>query len=746
LGDGLAMRNLLGRLNARPPDDLARIASFWGVQLAGSGAPGSRHRQVGQLYRALTDPRAVRDVWERLATPERALVRLLALARSETGDESALTVAELAAGLDRSEDEAHTLAAGLYRVGILAREGDDAPLPVGVAPRLFLPRELAQLFRRVQDEIEAGDLSATPLRALLELLDDAELEEAATVWGLKVIPGLRRREDLSRQVLTQLAAGRVEAVVAKRRADARRIWDRVRAEPAGQPVPLGEAARAAGLEPEEPRTARRLREALAELETALLVWHTYRPDGSRWLFVPAEVRAPRATPAAGAPLPEPHPADAVEAPGLAVARRQPAALAWDLLTLLREATAPGGPRPDEHGGAPALPRPWLRRLNRRLWWAGEDVPPPGYVPFLLALGEAEGLLRRAEAPAQGAFEATPALRGWRDRSFPDQLDRLRERWLAAPEWIEGRERERERVVVWGADWRGFRRRLLALIEELEPDAWYPADGIAAWAAGRDPDLLGPTFTAATARRAGEPNDDPAERRRAAVAEVAAVALETAPVWFGVVEVADAGQGTRRVRVVRRPSPAATDEREAAERAREAPLTVSPEGEIRLRRPNPVRVWSLSAFADLERLDRESVFRLSADGMARALAAGFDLDQVTGFLARQSGEALPPELVGRLRGWARGYSRVRLRRSVLVTPDDAAIVPALHDAIVAAGLPVRLEGDGAMLVEVAHGAAGDEAEAALAALLRSHGHAPLWVEPAVVKGRTGDRGPAASNGA
>jgi hypothetical protein len=710
------MRNLLGRLNARSADDLARIAAFWGVQVAGAGGPGGRHRQVGQLYRALTDPRAVRDVWERLAPAERALVRLLAL--GEAGDETELTVAEIATALGMPEAEAHGVAAALYRAGIVVREGDDAELPVGTAPRLFLPRELAQLFRRVQDEIEAGDLSGTPLRALLELLDDAELEEAATVWGLKVIPGLRRREDLSRQVLHQLAAGRIEAVSSKRRVEARRIWERLRDESDGRPVPLLEAARAAGLEPGDARADRRLREALAELETALLVWHTYRPDGSRWLFVPAEIRAPRAAPAPDTPLPAPLPAEAVE--GAAGTRRHPAALAWDLLTLLRDLGAPGAPRPSDQGGA--LPRPWLRRLNRRLWWAGDEVPPPGYVPFLLALAEAEGLVRREEDHGKPGFEATAAVRAWRDRSFSDQMTRLRERWLAAPEWTEGR--EREAVVVWGADWRGFRHRLQGLLDELEPEAWYPVEGVAAWAAARDPDLLGPTFTAATARRAGDPDDDPAERRRAAVAEVVAVALETAPVWFGLVEVADAG----RARAVRRLPPVVPDESAAEERTMDPPLAISPEGEVRLRRPNPVRIWSLLAFADLERLGTESVYRLSGEGLARALAAGFDLDQVTGFLARQSGDALPPEVVAQLRGWARGYGRVRLRRAIVVTPDDQTALPAIRDAAQTAGLSVRSLDDGpALLVEVPHGAAGDEAEVAFQALLRAHGHAPQWTE-------------------
>ena len=41
------------------------------------------------------------------------------------------TVPELAARLGKSESEARETALRLYRAGILAREGDDEPLPMG---------------------------------------------------------------------------------------------------------------------------------------------------------------------------------------------------------------------------------------------------------------------------------------------------------------------------------------------------------------------------------------------------------------------------------------------------------------------------------------------------------------------------------------------------------------------------------------------------------------------------------------
>ena len=701
------MRNLLGRLHARPSEELTRVAAFWQVPLG-----TDRHGHVGALYRALTDPRAARAAWDRLDLDERALVRLLALAEDE-----APTLVELADRLGTPPDATREVAIRLYRAGILARQGDDDPLPIGEAPRLILPRELALLFRRVQDEIEAGDLSGTPLRALVELLDDAEIEEAAQVWGLTVIPGLRQRADLSQRVLRQVAdPARVAAVAAGRRRDAAALWRRVRDEPGGAPVPLAAAAAGIGMADDDPRAGQRLRAALAELETALLVWHTYRPDGSRWLFVPTEIRSPALVPPAELPPLAPVTAGTLDVP----AWRHPDALAWDLLTLLRATTAADAP-PWER--AADLPRGWLRWINEHLWCRGAETPPPGYLDLLLVLAGAEGLLRRDD----NARTATGAgLRRWRDRAFADQSERLRRWWLDRGDWPEGE--AGGTVEVWGADWRGARRRLLALLGDpalgLKVGVWYALDPVTARVAARDPDLLGPTFTAATARHGGD------DGRAGAIAEVAGIALTGAFAWFGLVEVADIPGHARAVRVTaagaalagRTPLPLAAD-------AGSGPaLTVAADGEIALHAPTPLRVWSLSAFADPARLDRVSTYRLSRESLARALAAGFDLAQVVGFLAGQAGGPLPAEVTARLATWAHGYGRVRVGRAAVLTPDDPAALPDLLRVATAAGYPARPLGADALLVDLPPMGDHDDPEEALLALLRAAGHAPQAARP------------------
>ena len=75
--------------------------------------------------------------------------------------------------------------------GALASTARQQPMAVGEIPRLFLTRELGQLFARIQDERDAGDISGATPSALLELLDDADIQRAAELWGLESMPGLR---------------------------------------------------------------------------------------------------------------------------------------------------------------------------------------------------------------------------------------------------------------------------------------------------------------------------------------------------------------------------------------------------------------------------------------------------------------------------------------------------------------------------------------------------------------------------
>jgi hypothetical protein len=705
------MRNLLGRLHARRLPELLRIAEVWGVPLVAE----SKGNVVAALYRAMIDPRAVRDVWAGLNDEQRALALLLA----ETPDEGPPpTLAAIAAGLGVAEESARETALGLYRMGVLAREGDEEPLPIGVPPRLILPRELAQQIRRIQDEMAAGNLATAPLRVLIELLDDAEVEAAARLWGLRVVPGVTRRQEIVPRLLRLVNdRSRIERVVRGRSRDAAAIWRIVRG--AEEPVALPEVATRVGLAGAEIRSVARLRAALAELEGALLVWHAYRPGGSRWLFAPREICSPQAQ----APVELPGLVQ-VDVPAEAERRwRHPDALAWDLLTVLRVLT-------DGHGPAWEADEPpphWLRRtVAPRLWFRGIDGPPTGYLELLRALALAEGVFALDEEHHPPRVAAGPRGREWRTWSFAEQTSRLRERWLRLPRWVEGE--PAGLVDVWGADWRGMRPRLLAALAEptlaLTPERWVTVESLAGRLAAAHPSLLGPSFTAATARQTDDPSGfDEGAARIAALTDVIAFELTGPFAWFGLTETVDLPGQPRAVRctetglALAARKPLAEIDRGAAQPA----MDIEESGEIALRAPSPARVWALGAFTELVDLGPVSHYRLTPGSVAAALGNGIELEQIVKFLEGAGRRPLPAALAANLERWARSFRRVRLERALVVRLDDPLECGSARGALAAAGWSATAVDERTLLVPVPN--LGEGGEADVAAALRAAGFAP-----------------------
>ncbi len=687
------MRNLIGRLNARTPSELGRIATAWHVPLGSTDKPG----QVGQIYRALTDPRAVRDAWSELPTENRALITVLANAPIS------LTIAEMGERLGRTPGELRDIAADLYRAGWIGREGDDAQLPVGESPRLFVPRELAHIVRRVEEEIATGDLSARPLSALLAMLDDVEIEETAQIWGIRVVPGLRSRSELIENILNVVNdSDRHRRVTGALKRHAAAIYDRLRAQPDQTAITIEDAAGATGLDRGAPSDGQKFREALAQLERSLLAWHTYHSDGSRWLFLPAELRAPQPRPEAPRP---PVVVTGVERP----MPRYRHEVAWDLLTLLRALAEPDRPRPRFNEPFPA---PWLRRLNARLWYRGSAEPPQGYIPFLLALGAAEGLL----APEDGR-NGTPVVtnehRRWRDRSFDDQDAHLRWRWLSATTWIEGT--EQVAAHVWGGDWRALRRGLLANLSLLEPGAWYTVDDVADWVSRRETGLLGATFTASVGQGIA---DDGAEGRRMATASAVGVTLRRAFTWFGLIELHGTREHGDLLRVTPRGNTIATGGALASNTSKDRKFEVTKNGELRLTNPSPLQVWSIGAFAELVELGEPAVYRLTGRSLERAIAAGFQTTQISDFLRLQSAKPLPPPIAEMLDQERRDHPVVRMRSSTLLTVAGQDARERMRALLTGAGIEVIALPSG-LIVPNDHASA-----ARIAGLLRDAGFMPL----------------------
>lgn len=696
------MRNLMGRLNTRSDEELQRISVAW---LAPSSAR-DRAGLIAQLMRAMTDLRAVRDFWERRTASEQEMIAYFVANGSEQG----ATIADLAIALGHDESQVRATATRLYQAGALATTARQQPMQIGELPRLFLPRELGQLFARIQDELDAGDISRASPTALLEMLDDADIQRAAEHWGLESMPGLRTRRELTDGLLELVPyPDRRAAVERKLGWDARQVLAAVAELPAGQTVPLADIAETLELDSAQPRSAQRLRAALEALEEALLVWHTWLPDGTRALFQPIWPTAEPAETRDQAQPPEPIETAPADSPA-----RYPAALAWDLLTLLRWLGA-GTPTVASFSSATMRAR---RQLDGQLWNRGGDEPLPGYLEFLAALAEYENLLE----PPDTETRMQRSLRAWRDRSFEDQRLQLISHWMGAVTWIEAQ--DQEEVVVTGAHWPQFRRRLLVLLAELDPARWYRLEDLTRWLSRRSSDALGDIVQIATAR----PIDvmlDRSSERLSSLEQVVERTLRSGFAWFGLVEIGHIPSTGEVARLTEAALAAAgLRERGSFSPVEGAPLAIHPDLTVTLRDPSPVRVWSLTAFAEQTRLMPTAEYRITNRSLQRALSSGFRVEDVVTFLERQTGEPLEDATNAQLRAWAESVGRVWLAPALVIQAEHDAETRLLRAPLIAAGLRVESCADG-LLAQGPEGMSAAGLAEQVSAVLRELGKTPQF---------------------
>lgn len=695
------MRNLLGRLLQRSPHELERIARFWGIELGS----GDRHADVSHVYRTMTDIWAVRDTWERLSDDSKALVRAL-----DEHDGIASLPAQLAteSGLDPAKaiSELRTL----YEIGIVSTEDLKKGETKSPERAVFLPREMGLMIERVEAERTAPSPRALPLDELLAIAPYPEIEEAAGAWGARVIPALHARGELVGIVREQLAReDRVERMVASLSEPARNLW--IRLKRTGGVAPIDEL-----LSPTDvPLLIRR--RILRELAAPLLVWHGYDDEGRRLAIIPSAILNPTPQEVEQPPdLTLVESADVLEAEWLF-----PYAAAWDLLTILRDVTTTRPRWKPLAEGDQAI----VRRLRRKLWRTDRETMdlPTGYIPFIVRIGAMMGVLREDDDRALPGDAAG----SWREHAFTSASQRMVAAWTNAEEWIEGR--ERVDAVLYGASWPAMRRGLIAALGELDEGQWYDQGRFIQRLLKTQPDLLRQaqlTASPGMRRNRPEPTADTQDRREQLLTLVIGTTLETAGVWLGLVDRSRTLAGRDPVLRLTPFGRWIAGKRVEPSTAPlgDTPIEVGGNFQVLLYRPTPRRVWALSAFAELQTLDRVSTYTLTAEALVRALAGGIDLDQITGLLEHQNGGPLPQNVAYTLAEWDRGYRRVWLRRAVVLVPDEGEESRPIADALREAGLEPEVLQDGRIALLYDEPDAGERLYTAAQRALRDRGFAPL----------------------
>jgi DNA-binding transcriptional ArsR family regulator len=562
------------------------------------------------------------------------------------------------------------------------------------------------MIAQVKWEQEAGDPSMEPVLVLLQRMDEAGLIELARELGYSFIPAVSQRAELVSYIETRLTdPGYIELAVRTLDPQAMQLWRWLTQHLL--PARPDDVRAALGFSSTDLRTA------VHAMARRGLLWRGYgNTDGDKGLrlVIPDVIRFPTR------PEPSPPP-DLVEIDASQVATSDwihPDALAWDLLTLLRERMNRSVARLGNDAGQGAASS---RRTNPRYWRGLSGPPPTGYLAFLGYLAAGLGLVMDRDTPAPVGERLTH----WTRLSFEEQTHRMIDLWRNAAEWFEGA--TLESFHAWGADWPGLRRALLSSLAELGEDRWFTLDSFARRFAASHPAALGAHVTVAVVH---EPVDVPAtSRQQGAVRRATEITVMTACAWLGLVELVGVPKGPLLMRVTRLGSLiAAGTQAEAEEPAREAPpLSMHPNFDILLLTPSSRRVWALSAFADLSHLDRVSIYRLTEQSVLRSLEAGVSVRNVVRFLEHQNGSPLPQNVAYALHEWEQRHRIVGIRASLLLDVDGEPAAGEIERILREHSISAeRLPGD-RLLVSLPQG--GDVAAFVerIARILREAGHIP-----------------------
>lgn len=656
------MKNLLGRLMGRSPDELRAVAVDWHIPIA-----GLNHNEAAiVVYREMMDKTNVRALWETLDSEEHAFLHWLLEQRNQLA-----MVEELPAMLNRPAEEVAGLLDRLSALGLADVEdalvrgsrvvsaGDNLSAwgirnqtPAIKRRVISMSNEIHRVLTAVYAEMTAGEPFDEALAVLLDRLDPPVLERIAARWE---VPDLRY---MAKPSLIELldavldGADTREQMLGELDPDSRRLFDYLCEHDGHAPA----AAILAAFD----WTAADLRRAFASLEVRALTFETLWHD-RRVLFVPRQVRYPQ-------PTVHTPPQTASEPP--VVDARSPIELPWNLLTVLAYFTQTEVTI-NRHNNE--LPKRALKHLLDSFLHPASGEAGDAYLSLVLHFAGALGLLAEDEGTHREAVG--PRLEDWVHLPFDAQSRRLYALWL---EDRRLREDPASPFFLWRApDPTAARKRLVAHLAECPLDTWLSIESFLQHVYAVDPYLL--VSRDDLVRQGGVKGlRDFSARWMSNEGGLLANMISHALLWLGVVDLGSDAAGkpvafritAAGARLIGHAEALPESERQGK------PFVVQPNFEVMVMAPEARAIWRLLLCTDLARHDLVSVYRLTKESVLRARAGGLNPEDLQEFLSSNSRKALPQNVRQCINDWARGYKRTLLEKVTLLEVEDAEVLDEL----------------------------------------------------------------------
>lgn len=665
------MKNLLGRLMSRPFDELRSIAAAWGT-LTRDANPSQNDLAIA-AYHTLVDPSAMRATWENLEVEDRAFLTWLINQRNMLA-----IVDDLPGLIDRPVDETAALLERLRRIGLVdvdevmvrgsrvVSSGDNlyawaARNNTEAVPKrvVSIATEAAKVLRDIMEESKRTAPFDEPFHMLLENYEQADIQRIASVWKLPEATRYYKSELIS--IMSEfLATGQGKTILLGSLSPAAQgLFTYLEAE--GGKASAGEIKKHFGWGEREMRAA-----SLGLIQRAL-VWDVLDGD-RRMLFIPRDLNkggqaGPAKLPAYAQPkldAPDPY----------TVATRFPYELAWDILTVLAEASHTELQLTLQDT---RITKRVAKKVNES-FLQPEDLKTGAtseYVDVVVHMSQALGLLTE-RAGEQPALTLTPKAEEWAKHTFDAQRRRLFGLWLEDRKWSEPA--TYGTIYWWNSDLTGARKRLIKHLLQLPTMKWISLEGFLKSVHLSEPFIIW--------------GQDELLRRYGLRAlqgfrnqwyeiegRIVADMLRTMLHWLGVV---DLGRDKQKRLLSFRLTDSANailDPENSRSETGAAPssLLVQPNFEVLVLHPDSRVLWTLLKVADLVRHDRVSAYTINKESVLRAVESGLSATEIISFLNTNMGKNLPQNVSQSISDWARLIKHTHIHRATLIEVDDASVL-------------------------------------------------------------------------
>lgn len=668
------MKNLLGRLMSRPLEELRAIAASWGT-LTRDANPSQNDLAIA-AYHTMVDPSAVRAIWENTEIEDRAFLIWLINQRNMLA-----IVDDLPGLIDRPLDETAALLERLRRIGLVdvdevmvrgsrvVSSGDNLYAWAARNNSEAIPRrvvsiatEAAKVLRDIIEESKRPAPFEEPFHALLESHEQADIQRIASTWKLPEASRYYKSELIG--IMSEfLATGQGKAMLLSSLSPAAQgLFQYLEAE--GGKAPAGTVKKHFSWGERELRAA-----SIALIQRAL-VWDVL--DGERrYLFIPRDLLKGGPTGLARIPA---YAQPKLDAPTpYNVASRYPYEMAWDILTLLAEASHTDLQLTLQDT---RITKRVAKKVNES-FLQPEDLKTGAtseYVDLVVHIAQALGLL--TERPGeQPALTLSSRVEEWAKHNFDAQRRRLFGMWLEDRKWSEPA--TYGTIYWWNSDLTGARKRLIKQILELPVGKWISLEGFLKTVHLTDPFIIW--------------GQDELVRRYGLRAlqgfrnqwfeiegRIVADMIRTMLHWLGVVDLGRDKQKrllsfrlTEAAHSLLDPESQLTDG--DGSRDDHSSILVQPNFEVLVLKPDSRVLWTLVRVADLVRHDRVSVYNINKESVLRAVECGLPASEIVSFFTTNTNKHLPQNVAQSISDWARLIKHAHIQRATLIEVEDSSIL-------------------------------------------------------------------------